>query len=680
MQQLSLDAPAWLLPVIAIIAFIAARYLYAAKRGWSKRANILLLTLRTLFIFLLLFLLLGPVLKLTTHTTQKPVVIVLADKSASVLGISDSVNAKSTFKQIEKLTTNLEAKGFEVAKTEIQTQSPKTNLSASISNMILQNEGKKISHLILASDGIFNAGVSPLYKDYPFQIYTIGLGDSSARRDLTIKNLTYNKIAYQGNRFPLLAEISTNGFANETIIVTVYNQGKKLTEKTIVANNSGFVSADFVLTADKNGLQKFQVVVAAKNNEWNKNNNAQTAYIDVVEGRKKIIVLAAAPHPDVKALRAAIEKNDNYELSLFIAGLPETKIEKEIAEADLIVMHQLPHTKVRNNWLALAGTSKAALLFLFGEQTDWQEVNKLGYATLDNLPRQKDEVLAAINPDFSLWQYSQELVNTTRNWPPALVPFVKFTISPTATVLCYQQIGSVGTTKPLLWLDQSKERKQAFFLGEGFWRWRLHEYNQIEQHTLNDEFWNKLVQYLSTAEDKVRFRCFPLAKEISLNEEAIFEAQVYNQLYEPIYGQEINLQISNEQAQKSTYQFTTTQANSRFVVGNLPEGIYTYSATVTMEEQLKVTGEFVVTNTGVELMNTQADFNLLRSLSAKTNGKFYLPQQFNALQQEVETWQASGILQAEDNYDPLINLFLFFVLLIILISSEWFLRKYNGSY
>ncbi|MCE2732630.1 MAG: hypothetical protein LW821_04625 [Flammeovirgaceae bacterium] len=680
MQQLTFDAPAWALPIMAITAFIAARYLYSEKKKWSKFTLYTLLTIRTLFIFLLLFLLLGPILKLTKHTTQKPVVVLLADKSASVTASADSVKSKSTFVQMQQLAEVLAAKGFEVVESEIDVQVTKTNLSNAINKVWQQNEGKKISHLILASDGIFNDGVSPLYKDYPFQIYTIGLGDSTIKRDLSIKNLTYNKIAYQGNKFQLVADVSTQGFVGESVEVSVYQQGKKLDEKTIVANESGFATAEFLLKADKNGLQKYEVVVKQNTNEYNKKNNSQNAYIEVIEGKKKIVVVAASPHPDVKAIRAALEKNDNYQLSVYVPGIAEGNPEKAIAEADLVIVHQLPNTKVRSNWLSLANTSKAACLFLFGEQSDWQEATRMQYFTLENLPRQKDEVLAVINPAFSFWTYSQALTDATRSWPPLSVPFVKYAIAPTANVLFYQQIGSVPTTKPLLWIDQQKDKKQAFLLGEGFWRWRLQEYNQTEQHTLNDEFWSKLVQYLSTSDDKVRFRCFPVSKEVSLNEEVVIEAQVYNPLYEPIYGQEINLEITNEKRNKSKYQFTTSANNSRFVLGNLPEGIYTYTATVQLENQVRVNGEFVVANEGIELMNTQADFNLLRNLSAKTSGTFFLPEQIENLQKDIENWQTSRVLLAEDTYDPLINLALFFVLLIILISSEWFLRKYNGSY
>ena len=114
MQQLTFDAPAWALPIMAITAFIAARYLYSEKKKWSKFTLYTLLTIRTLFIFLLLFLLLGPVLKLTKHTTQKPVVVLLADKSASVTASADSVKSKSTFVQMQQLAEVLAAKGFEV--------------------------------------------------------------------------------------------------------------------------------------------------------------------------------------------------------------------------------------------------------------------------------------------------------------------------------------------------------------------------------------------------------------------------------------------------------------------------------------------------------------------------------------------------------------------------------------
>ena len=46
--------------------------------------------------------------------------------------------------------------------------------------------------------------------------------------------------------------------------------------------------------------------------EFSNRNNRQDVYVEVIDGKEKILLLALAPHPDVKALKSIIEKNENY--------------------------------------------------------------------------------------------------------------------------------------------------------------------------------------------------------------------------------------------------------------------------------------------------------------------------------------------------------------------------------
>jgi hypothetical protein len=57
--------------------------------------------------------------------------------------------------------------------------------------------------VVLMSDGIYNAGISPLYSTFNFPVYTLGIGDTLQHVDVAIKNVSYNKIAYEGNKFPV---------------------------------------------------------------------------------------------------------------------------------------------------------------------------------------------------------------------------------------------------------------------------------------------------------------------------------------------------------------------------------------------------------------------------------------------------------------------------------------------
>jgi hypothetical protein len=218
-------------------------------------------------------------------------------------------------------------------------------------------------------------------------------------------------------------------------------------------------------------------------------------------------------------------------------------------------------------------------------------------------------------------------------------------------------------------------------LGEGIWRWRLNEFDRTEGTAAFDEIFGKLIQYLSTTEDKRRFRSYPIQQEFSDTEAVVFESQAYNSIFEPIYGNEVAIDITDDQGKKLSYSYTTSPGNSRYQIGGLREGVYRYRARTTLDQKPEeVRGEFAVVKRQTELQNLTADFALLQTLSANTGGKFYAAANAGALKAELQKTEAKSVIHTEETYDTLINLKWVFVLLVILASFEWTLRKYFGGY
>jgi hypothetical protein len=50
------------------------------------------------------------------------------------------------------------------------------------------------------------------------------------------------------------------------------------------------------------------------------------------------------------------------------------------------------------------------------------------------------------------------------------------------------------------------------------------------------------------------------------------------------------------------------------------------------------------------------------------------------LSQDLAAGEARATIHTEETFNPLINLKLVFFLLLFVISLEWFLRKFAGSY
>jgi hypothetical protein len=296
-------------------------------------------------------------------------------------------------------------------------------------------------------------------------------------------------------------------------------------------------------------------------------------------------------------------------------------------------------------------------------------------------PREYDEVTPVINSSFSNFTITPENNSIVADYPPVSVHFGKMQIPLSATPILFQRVGSVPTDKPLLAIETTNERKIGLLLGEGIWRWRLNEFDRTENTIAFDELFGKLIQYLSTVDDKRKFKSYPIQQEFADTEPVIFESQVYNDIFEPVYGNTIEIDITDENGKRTPYTYVTNPSNTRYQIGGLKEGVYRFKAKTSINKKIEeVNGEFVVVQRQAELQNLTADFDLLRKLSLNTDGKFYKASQLNTLTQQLKNVQAKSIIHSEEQYNSLINLKWFFWLLVVLIGAEWFLRKYNGSY
>src|SRR5690606_37079435 len=155
--------------------------------------------------------------------------------------------------------------------------------------------------------------------------------------------IAYNKIAYQGNKFPLRAEVQLKNIAAKTITATLLKRGVVLEKQTKDVVPGEPLTFDFQPLADEQGIQKYDIDVEPRSDEHNTRNNQASVFVEVVEGRKKILCVAAAPHPDIKAMREVITRNSNYEFLLHIPDVspqqPSAMVPQDI---DLVIFHQSP--------------------------------------------------------------------------------------------------------------------------------------------------------------------------------------------------------------------------------------------------------------------------------------------------------------------------------------------------
>ena len=661
--------------------------LYSAKYNWSKSLNRVLFVLRAVLATALMLLVLGPILKQTENIFERPSLVFLVDNSRSIRETTDTTQLIKALRQagsdLKKQNREVELSNLAGISDSIYFLSATSDLASGLRETINRYEGKNLSGIVLVSDGIYNNGLSPLYLPMRIPVYTLGIGDTTERADVVLRNVAYNRIVYQGNKFPLRAEVGVIGLLNEEITISVLQQGKVLQQQKKNSGTRALIDFDFQLDASVQGIQRLEIRVENVARETNLRNNRASAFVEVVEGKKKILLIARSPHPDIKALRSVVEKNSNYELIVHIPGVKEADPALLIpGKVDMVIAHQSPDMEGRTTTLITSFLkAKTSMLVIIGQKTLLRSLISIGVPVNFEPSTQRDEVQPVLNPDYRDLGFSDDLNTNITRYPPVSVPFGKFSYPATAKIILHQRIGSVITERPMLYTVEDDRQKIAIMMGEGIWKWRLNEYQETEKTNSFDELFSKLLQSLSTQDDRRKFRCFPLQQEFTSDGPVVLESQVYNDLFEPVYGNTIDLELRDEEGKLTNYRYVTGPGNSRYRIGGLKEGVYRYRGMTDVKgKREEVRGEFLLTEQNQEVQNLTADFGLLRKLAENTGGKFYKLKDVNQLTTDLSTEEVKSLIHSEESFHPLINLKTVFFLLLALISMEWFLRKYFGSY
>jgi len=635
----------------------------------------------------LLLLLLGPILKQIENIFEKPSLVFLIDNSRSIKETSDSAKIISAMRRAGAALSDqkrvISWSNLSGNSDSIYFNGSASDLSSALRETINRYEGKNLEGIVLVSDGIYNNGLSPLYVPLRVPVYTVGVGDTTERADVALKNINYNRIVYQGNKFPLTIEVSITGLPNQDINIQVLQQGKVIQQQKKNSGTKSLLDFNFQLDAGAQGIQRLEVKIDNVARETNFKNNKASAFVEVVEGKKKILLIARAPHPDIKALRSVVERNNNYEFIVHIPGLDEADLELlQPGKIDLLIAHQAPDEEGRTNGLLSAFIkAKISMMIIVGQKTALHSFPALGIPLNFDVSTQRDEVQAVLNPNYTDLGFSDDLNTNISQYPPLQIPFGKFSFPVTSKIILNQRIGSVITDRPLLLTYENDQQKIAILTGENIWKWRLNEFQQTEKTNSFDELFSKLLQYLSTHDDRKRFRSFPIQQQFTSDGPAVIESQVVNELFEPVYGNSIDIELRDELNKISNYRYVTGPGNSRYRIGGLREGVYRYkSSTEIKGKKEEVRGEFLITEQNLEEQNLTADFKLLKQLSENTGGKFYDLKNVDALSSDLATIEIKSVIHSEESFSPFINLKWVFFLLLAIVSMEWFLRKLYGSY
>ena len=667
--------------------------LYGANKNLDKKLKNALAAVRTLTVAALAFLLFAPLVRRITHTPEKPVIIIANDNSISVKAIQPAgFDAKKYQQDLKQLAAKLSEK-YEV-KTYSFGDSVKQGFSFTGTDQIsngttlvnqLNDEllNRNVGAIIMASDGIFNRGGNPLYELNKIKapVYTIAMGDTIPKRDVLVANVNYNNLVYLDNEFTLDIQVQAFESKGENTKLTVLENGKQVAQQAVAINSTGFVKdIQIKLKANKIGVQRYTINLSEVKNEITTKNNSQTIFVEVIDGRQKVLLAAAGPHPDLATFRQAIELNKHYEVTTALADELESV---DISKYSLVVLYQLPAANYSaSSLISKLREQKIAIWYVVGAQTNLQAFNQSqNQLNFTRANGSLQDIFPHYENSFTTYNLNADALKQLEGYDPLQVPFANMLIKGSYTSVLNQRIGKVNTQTPMLFFIDNDGKKIGFLVGEGIWKWKLEEAKNENSYPLVAELISKTVQYLAVKDDKRKFKAYTNKSTFEENENVIVNATLYNDAFEPLNTPEVKVQLKNGEGKTYNYTFSKSGNAYQLDAGSLPQGNYTYIASTNLgDKKYTANGAFYVNAVISEYQQTTANHQLLNTMAQQTQGKMYMPASLLSIADDLEkSGQVKTITYEDRRYEEMISLRWIFAIILALLSIEWFFRKRNGE-
>ncbi|MCS3647014.1 hypothetical protein [Salinibacter ruber] len=707
----------WLLLLCVAVAGGLTYWTYRAtvpslSVGW----RLLLGGLRFLALALICFLLFEPVLQQFRSTERPPVLAVLVDDSQSMqvvtAGDTSAARPNAARTSVRPVLDALQdeampgtARFFRVGEASralsggiidsLRFDGARTDLSSGLQAAPEELRDENLGGIVLVSDGQYNTGQNPLRvaDRSPVPVHTVTVGDTARQRDLRVQDVSTNDRAYLNSSVPVRVTLSVTEGPGQPVPVTLEQSGRTLDQRPVrLPDGTGEVSVDLTFEPEQAGLQQVTVRVPELAGEVTTRNNAQSTSLRVLESKRQVLLLGAAPAPDVSALRRVYERTADTEVTVRIPTPDGTFLEgplpDDLSAFDVVVLAGFPSPSVPDDVVQRVATlvnDGTPALFFLDRQTDLAAWTEHFEASLPARPDASTSSFAEASfrivesarqhPVFRIEGAEGALFERL---PPLQVPASAWTPTPDAQVL-----GTAATTSaPLLVLRRRAGLRTAAFLGSGVWRWALLPSELRAADPLWPGLASNLLRWAGTEADDSPVRVRPTASTFGGTDVVSFTGQVYDQSRQPVSDATVKVTVTDSTGTEYPYTMDPTgQGRYTLDVGTLPEGTYQYEAQARLGEADLGTdrGEFSVAPLRIEYQSPRADAVLMRQLASRAGGTAYTPETIDRLPAELagQASFSSDVVQRSSEAE-LWRTSLFLIAILALLASEWTLRKFLG--
>jgi hypothetical protein len=659
--------------VAALVALFQYGYIFSnktkAKKPWFS-------LLRFLTVFTVLLLLIGPKFNRKTYETLKPQLFLMVDDSKSLSYLQAAVLQKQDLDAIRNdalLNKKFDIKTFSFSEQvspfeTLKNKGLESNLGKAITEpQELYKDRNKV--IVVLTDGNQTMGSNYAFSkiDTKTTVVPIIYGDTTQYPDLRISQLNVNRYSYLNNEFPVEVFINYEGDESVNRNFTIKQGNNTLYQERLTFSSSQrSATVNASLKSTSIGTMSLRASIESMNAEKNETNNTRNFAVEVINQQTKVLILSDVVHPDIATLKKAIESNQQRKVEL-----AKTSDNKDLNDYNLVIMMGV-NSAFAKAYSQLAQLGKNTWV-ITGTTTDFDFLNRQtkGFQIVND--SEYDDAQPLLNASYASFNVEDFSFN---DYPPVRAPFGKVNTTVPIETIMFKQIGSIETNQPLWFTYELDEQRHAVTLAAGLWRWRSQSFQDSQNFQNFDNLVSSQVQYLSSNKKRDRLEV----------------------VYEPFYNQnekivlkalylDKNYQFDDKGILTATLKNKTTGANfkrplvlsgTNYTVDLSDIGAGDYGFTVNADnDNLVRGGSFSVLEFDIENQFVSANAQSMQQLVGPENVLY--AGQLDRLKNVLE---ANELLQPVERetvlYSSFIDWEILLGIILLLLGTEWFARKYNG--
>jgi uncharacterized membrane protein len=706
------------------------------------RTTATLIALRATLLMLMIVLLLRPVVVVSSVIPRSSYVALVVDDSLSMKlhDAAGGAMRLDTVKQAllntgpnsflsrleQKFKTNLY--GFSSALSRLKDandlygEGRTSDLSGALDETIKRSSGMPLSAIVLATDGASNvpSDITNTLRELrarDIAVFTIGVGDTAKPLDAELTRINMPRRVLAGSRVNIETFVGLSGYSATRVLLGVREDGRAIKTEEFNLRGNDTQAINLEITPTTPGVHRYTVEITPLDGEITVDNNKQDALVEVIPGPLRLLHVEGEPRWELGKIREALQLNEKNIVLVSLQRTGENKFyrqgignqtelttgfprtEEELFSYDGLVLGSVEAGFFSADQLrsieAFVARRGGGLLVLGGRLSF--DGGKYKGTPLDDLlplslaggpvddansyaPVYKP-LLTDAGQAHPITRLNDDRVANQKIWndlPPISVSEALTNVKPGATVLLEaRKLDGSGAHVPLL-VQQRYGRGQTLALTTSdTWRWRMRMDAKNNSH---ETFWRQMLRYVVSGTPQ-QTEVSTTKDVYSMDDTVNIVADLRDKKFNAVGDAHATARVTKPSGATVDVPLKFTTLNNaniytgEFKADELGQHRIELVGTSASLGQLSAQANVLVSDLNREYYSAAQNSDLLKRISAETGGKYYTPAQVQSLLDDL-TYRQTPYSErvTKDLWDMPVN----FLLLIGLLSAEWFLRKREG--